>query len=155
MRRLTPLILVVSLAGCGGTVTSTTFSEVGDPIDTPPSATTASASAAPDEATLMIIDGNAVDGPGTPIAEAVASAGDGVPKLVNGSLMMDTDGSIWLCDYVEVYNPPACIWPRLRVENYPDGGAEWDLSSADVTGLLEQDGVLWFESSQLYGEIVP
>lgn len=154
MRRLTPLLLVIALAGCGGAVTSTTFSEVGDTLDTP--APTASASGAADEATLMIIEvGGAVDGPGTPIAEAVASAGDGTAKLVNGSLMMDTDGSIWLCDHVEVYNPPQCVWPRLRVENYPEGGAEWDLSSADVTGLLEQDGVLWFESSQLYGEIDP
>jgi hypothetical protein len=153
MKRLLPWILVVALAGCGGTVTSTTFGEVGDTIDTP--APTDAPSAAPDEATLVVIEGSVVDGPGTPIAEAVASAGDGTPKLVNGSLMMDTDGSIWLCDHVEVYNPPQCIWPRLRVENYPEGGAEWDLSSADVTGLLEQDGVLWFESSQLYGEIVP
>ena len=153
MPHFRPLILLVILAGCGGTVTSTTFSEVGDTIDTP--APTAAESAAGDEATLVIIDGSAVDGPGTPIADAVASAGDGTPKLVNGSLMMDTDGSIWLCDLVEVYNPPQCMWPRLRVENYPEGGAEWDLSGADVTGLLEQDGVLWFESSQLYGEIVP
>jgi hypothetical protein len=153
MRRLIPLIVVLALAACGGTATSTTFSEVGDTLDTP--APSAAASAAGDEATLMIVEGSVADGPGTEIAEAIASAGDGVPKLVNGSLMMDTDGSIWLCDHVEVYNPPQCLWPRLRVEGYPEGGAEWDLSAADVTGLLEQDGVLWFESSQLYGEIVP
>jgi len=153
MRRFTPLLLAFALAGCGGAVTSTTFTDVGDTIDTPEP--TAAGSAAPDEATLMIVEGSVVDGPGTPIADAVASAGDGTPKLVNGSLMMDTDGSIWLCDHVEVDNPPQCGSPRLRVENYPEGGAEWDLSSADVTGLMEQDGVLWFESSQLYGEIVP
>src|SRR5688500_8282933 len=153
MKRLLHWIQIVTFAAYERTVTSTTFDEFSNPIDSP--APTDAPSAAPDEATLVVIEGSAVDGPGTPIAEAVASAGDGTPKLVNGSLMMDTDGSIWLCDHVEVYNPPQCLWPRLRVENYPEGGAEWDLSSADVTGLMEQDGVLWFESSQLYGEIVP
>jgi hypothetical protein len=102
-----------------------------------------------------MILGAAVGGPGISIEQALATAG-GEPPLVNGVLLMDEEGVIWLCDAVdEDASPPACEEPRLRVLNYPEGGAEWDLSSADVTGLQEREGVLWLEGSQVYGEVQP
>ncbi|MGH2402441.1 MAG: hypothetical protein ACRDE6_06985 [Candidatus Limnocylindria bacterium] len=148
MRRLVPLLVTLALTACGGTVVSTTFGEVGEEIPV------GSAPAAAD-GTLVIIDGAAVDGPGLPITDAIANAGRGEPQLVSGVLLMDTDGVIWLCEALEPSSPPSCGSPRLQVENYPEGTADWDLGSADITGLQEEDGVMWFENSKLFGEVQP
>ena len=154
MRRLAALLLVtLALTACGGTVVSTTFGEVGEeiPVGSAPASEGTSAS----DGTLVIIDGAAVDGPGLPIADALANAGRGEPQLVSGVLLMDTGGVIWLCGALEPTSPPSCGSPRLRVENYPEGTADWDLGSADITGLQEKDGVMWFENSKLFGEVQP
>jgi len=37
--------------------------------------------------------------------------------------------------------------------NYPEGGAEWNLEDADITGLQEDGGALWFEGNRIYGEV--
>ena len=156
MRRLYPLILLALVAGCGGTVVSETFDEVGEPLPTPATgdASVEPSAAAGDEGTIVLEEGAIADGPGESIADALAhSAGE--PTLVNGSLMLDTDGSIWLCDVVEPYNPPQCVWPRLRVDNFPEGTATFDMTSADLTGAQEQDGVVWLEDHQLFGTIQP
>ncbi|MDQ4035437.1 MAG: hypothetical protein M3153_05845 [Chloroflexota bacterium] len=155
MRRYAPLLLlllILALTACGGTAVSATFGEVGEevPVESAP----ASDGTAPSDGTLVITGGAAVDGPGLPIADAVANAG-GEPQLVSGVLLMDTDGVIWLCESLEPTSPPACGSPRLRVENFPEGTADWDLGSADITGLQEEDGVMWFENSKLFGEVQP
>lgn len=152
MRRLAPLLLALALTACGTTV-STTFGEVGEEL--PVGSAPASAGAPASDGTLVLIGGGAVDGPGLPIADALANAGRGEPQLVSGVLLMDTDGVIWLCETLEPTSPPSCGSPRLRVENYPEGTADWDLGSADITGLQEEDGVMWFENSKLFGEVQP
>jgi hypothetical protein len=152
MRRLAPLLLTLALAACG-TTESTTFGEVGEEL--PVGSAQASGGTPVSDGTLVIIDGAAVDGPGLPIADALANAGRGEQQLVSGVLLMDTDGVIWLCESLEPTSPPSCGSPRLRVENYPEGTADWDLGSADITGLQEEDGVMWFENSKLFGEVQP
>lgn len=154
MRRVYPLLLVLLMTACGTTV-SETFGEVGENLPTPTSEETPSASAEGQAGTFVVvsIDG-VVDGPGLSLAEAVDDA-DGDPKLVAGVLLMDNDGVIWLCDEVVESSPPECSQPRLRVENYPEGGAEWNLEDAELTGLQEADGVRWFDGSRLFGVIQP
>lgn len=152
MRRLSLILLAALLAGCGAIV-SQTFTEVGDSLPTPTPAETSSAEDA--TGTFTVVDlGGPVDGPGISLAEAIANT-DGEPKLVAGVLLMDLDGVIWLCEEITDSSPPACAEPRLRVVNYPEGGAEWNLEDADITGLQEESGVLWFEGNRLYGEVQP
>jgi hypothetical protein len=152
MRRLSLMLLAALLAGCGAIV-SQTFTEVGDSLPTPTPAVSPSAEDA--AGTFTLVDaGGPLDGPGITLAEAIANA-DGEPKLVAGVLLMDRDGVIWLCEEITDSSPPACGEPRLRVENYPQGGAEWNLEDAEITGLQEEDGVLWFEDNRLYGEVQP
>lgn len=152
MRRLSMMLLAALLAGCG-TIVSQTFIDVGDSLPTP--TPDESPSAEETAGTFMVVDlGGPVDGPGISLAEAIANA-DGEPKLVAGVLLMDRDGVIWLCEEIADSSPPECGEPRLRVENYPEGGAEWNVEDAEITGLQEEDGVLWFEDNRLYGEVQP
>lgn len=150
MRRLIAALVAIILAGCAGTLVSETFDEVGTSLPVP-----ATGGDAGDEPTIEMILGASAGGPGISIEQALATAG-GEPPLVNGVLLMDAEGTIWLCDSVdEDASPPVCEEPRLRVLNYPEGTADWDLSSAEVTGLQERDGILWIEGSQIYGEVRP
>ena len=152
MRRLSLMLLAALLAGCGAIV-SQTFTNVDDSLPTPTPAT--SSPAEETVGTFTVVDaGGPLDGPGISLADAIANA-DGEPKLVAGVLLMDLDGVIWLCEEITDSSPPACGEPRLRVANYPEGGAEWNIEDAEITGLQEQDGVLWFEGSRIYGEVQP
>lgn len=152
MRRLSLTLLAALLAGCG-TIVSQTFTEVGDSLPTPTPEDSPSAESA--TGTFTVVDaGGPLDGPGISLADAIANA-DGEPKLVAGVLLMDLDGVIWLCEEITDSSPPDCGEPRLRVANYPEGGAEWNLEDAEITGLQEEDGVLWFEGHRLYGEVQP
>lgn len=155
MRRVHLLVLAILLAGCG-TIVSQTFTQVGETLPTAnPDGTEPSAGAEDQGGSFVVMDINGVvDGPGISLTEAIADAG-GEPKLVAGVLLMDNDGVIWLCEEITDSSPPKCGEPRLRVENYPEGGAEWNLEDAEITGLQEADGVLWFEGTRLYGEVQP
>ena len=152
MRRLSLTLLAALLAGCGAII-SQTFTEVGDTLPTP---TPGDSRPAEDAAgTFTVVNaGGPLDGPGISLADAIANA-DGEPKLVAGVLLMDLDGVVWLCEEITDSSPPDCGEPRLRVANYPEGGAEWNLEDAEITGLQEEGGVLWFEGHRLYGEVQP
>lgn len=157
MRRLILVLATVLLAGCGSIV-SETFSNVGEELSTPSPDDESTPSASPsaeaeDAGRFVVVNvGGPVDGPGMSLDEAIGAA-DGQPKLVTGVLLMDTEGIIWLCDEVTESSPPECGEPRLQVANYPEGGAEWNIEDAELTGLQEADGVLWFEDGRLYGVI--
>ena len=99
-----------------------------------------------------MVDGVAVGGPGISLAEAIAS-GATDPTLVNGALLMDLDGTIWLCEALTDDSAPACAGASVRVLNYPEATGDWDIANADVTGLKESGGVLYFENAQLYGVV--
>ena len=121
-----------------------------EPTDSPePTATPATS-----DGTVTIVSGATVSGPGGSIADALAAALD-QPYLVNGVLLKDLDGTIWLCDSLTDTTPVACDGLVLEVLEYPTGGAEWDLENAELTGLKESGGALYFEFNQLFGIVKP
>jgi hypothetical protein len=152
--------MALALSACGGATVSETFSSVGESLDSPSPATSSAETASPSEAaeadaTLTIVDlGGPIDGPGVSVADALANA-TGDPSIVNGILLKDLDGVIWLCDELADTSPPSCGDPRLLVLEYPEGGAEWDLETGEVVGLQEEDGVLWIENTRNYGVVEP
>ncbi|MDQ2690001.1 MAG: hypothetical protein M3Y29_06980 [Chloroflexota bacterium] len=101
---------------------------------------------------LTAADGAVVDGPGTPLEEALA--GDlSQPILVRGTLFLDTDGTVYLADSLTDASAPEFGDLRVVVENYPNDGPTWDMAEADVTGLQEANGIRFFEDTKLYGTI--
>ncbi len=94
--------------------------------------------------TLHVVPDAAVDGPGITIAAAIAQPGPTV--LVNGSLLVEPDGTAWLCDALGESLPPTCSGPRLRVENLDaavglprlasGGGARWSNGPIQLLGRV-------------------
>lgn len=102
--------------------------------------------------TLTAADGAVVDGPGTPLEEALA--GDlSQPILVRGTLFLDADGTVYLADSLVDASTPEFGDVRVAVDNYPADGPTWDMADAEVTGLQEANGILFFEDTKLYGTI--
>jgi hypothetical protein len=157
MRRpLLVLVAAISLTACGTTV-SETFTDVGDIVVTPsPAATDGGSSATPaaDAPTITLEPGVVADGPGETIEAAIAAARS-EPTLVNGILLKDLDGRIWLCSSLLESSPPQCGEPRLLVVNFPAEAADFDPESAELTGLQEDGGVFWLEGHQLFGVVEP
>ena len=162
-RSLTLLLAIVAiiLAACGSTVAES------PPIEPSPTATpSASPSTEPSEdpseepsvgaetGTITMVDGVAAGGPGASVSESIA-ANTGEPMLVNGVLLMDTQGTIWLCDAFAGGGIPSCGDPSLRVIGYPEDTSDWDMAHAEMTGLQEGEGILWFDEAQIFGVIEP
>ena len=104
--------------------------------------------------TLTVADGAVVDGPGTPLADALA--GDlSQPMLVRGTLFLDANGDVYLAATLDDATVPSFGEPILRVENYPTDGPTWDIADAAITGLQEANGILFYEDTKLYGTITP
>jgi hypothetical protein len=95
------------------------------------------------DAVLVIEEGAAVGGPGITVSEALQQIG-GEPVLVNGSLFIDAEGEILLCDAIAESFPPQCGGRRLLVEN---------LDPARVPDLQEANGVRWAEGVTLLGSV--
>ena len=91
---------------------------------------------------LNIARGTAV-GPGISIEEAIGNGG-GEPLLVNGSLLVEPDGRVLLCDALAESFPPQCGGARLEVRGL-------DLDS--LPDLQEGNGVRWAEQAQLLGTV--
>jgi len=159
LRSLTLLLALVTivLAACGSTGTPSP-STVATASPSTSAAPSDEPSAAPSEAaesgTITMVDGVAAGGPGASVAESIA-ANTGEPMLVNGVLLMDQQGIIWLCDAFAGGGIPSCGDPSLRVIGYPEDTSDWDMADADVTGLQEAEGVLWFDGAQIFGVIEP
>ncbi|HEU5324555.1 MAG TPA: hypothetical protein VFV59_01620 [Candidatus Limnocylindria bacterium] len=127
------------------TPTAPSASDGDDPTDEP------TGSPAP-VGTLTVADGAVIDGPGTPLAEALA--GDlSQPVLVRGTLFLDADGNVYLADSLTDATAPTFGDTRIRVENYPTSGPTWDISQGELIGLQEANGILFFEDTKLYGTI--
>ena len=152
--------IAIVLAACGATGVSDPLSS-GDPSSSPtpslaPSPTgtpeaTPDASPAP-VGTLTVADGAVADGPGVSLADAMD--GDlSQPVLVRGTLFMDEDGEIYFAESLDDASVPTFGELRLAVDNYPTGGPTWDIADADITGLQEVNGILFFEDTKLYGTI--
>lgn len=131
---------LVTMAGCGG------------PSDSQPAVSAPAAGERVGE--FRIVEEGAVDGPGVSIAGAL-TADTTDPLLVNGVLLEDADGVVWLCSSLLESSPPGCAEPKLRVTNFPRESGDLDPANADVTGLQEDGGVVWIESYQLFGVAEP
>jgi hypothetical protein len=150
MHRRWALIAVLALAAC-----QPSASESVSPSEGASAAPSASAAADTLSGTITLAEGAAVDGPGLSIPEALETAGE-EPLLVNGILLQDTEGTIWLCESLSDGSPRACADSQLQVENWPeDDTATLDPANADDTGLQEEDGVVWIEDYQAYGTVSP
>ena len=159
LRRTVPIALLatmaIALAACGTTVTQTP-TDAGDSVDSPSEEASAAASpsaTAEEFGTLTIVDlGGPIDGPAVSLSEALEND-SGNEQIIGGILLKDLDGVIWLCEEIADTSPPSCGEPRLRVLNYPEGGAEWDPELGEAVGLQEEDGVFWIPDTRNYGFI--
>jgi hypothetical protein len=121
----------------------------GSPDETPTASPTGSPAPV---GRFAVADGAVVDGPGVPLAEALA--GDTSQQmLVRGTLFLDADGVVWFADSVVDASVPTFGEIRLAVDNYPTGGPTWDMADAEITGLQEVNGIRFFEDTKLYGQI--
>lgn len=165
MNPIRKLLIALALVGVlaaplGAAVALALDADAPEPTSPAPSAPAAPPSAPSEEpaetpavaGTITIVAGGAVDGPGLALSEAIANAGTD-PVLANGILFMDPDGSLYLGDSLTDASRPTFGALRLRVVDYPFSAAEWDLANADLTGLQEVDGILFFEERQLFGVI--
>jgi hypothetical protein len=156
---LTFSILVLVLAACGGTVGESPGASE-QPASPTPSAAPSAPADAPSEApgaiepdgTITVVTDAIADGPGESISAAL-EAGRTEPTLVNGVFVSDVDGTLYLAEAISSTSPLTFEGAVLEVLNYPASAGEWDPENADVTGLQEADGILYFESHQLYGVV--
>lgn len=77
------------------------------------------------------------------IAAAVAQPGQ--PAFVGGMLLIDADGTAWLCDALAESFPPQCGGERLRIAN---------VAAATLPKLASGGGASWSEAPiQLLGSV--
>ena len=146
--------MAILLAACAAGTADQSVSPVpATPSVAPSEAPSGSPDASPEPmGTLTVADGAVVDGPGTPLDEALG--GDlSQPILVRGTLFLDADGNVYLADSLVDAATPEFGDTRVAVENYPTDGPTWDMADADVTGLQEANGIRFFEDTKLYGTI--
>lgn len=103
-------------------------------------------------ATITLGNFGQADGPGISVGDAIAKSGV-EPLLVNGILLKEADGMIWLCTALMTSAPPRCAEPRLLVENWQQPPDDVTFVSSD--GLHESAGVRWLEHMQLFGVVRP
>ena len=149
--------VAIVLAACATTAISNPPSSDAPPSAPPPSV---APSEAPEETpaanptvvgTLTLI-GAAVDGPGEPLADALARDLT-EPVFARGVLFLDTDGQLYFADSLVDAEAPTFGDLRVRVANYPTDGPTWDMASADLTGLQEANGIRFYADTKLYGTI--
>ena len=122
LRRL-PLGLVLLLAACGSLAPSR-------PVDADPVLVVQPD--APADAVLLTI-GDAIDNPGHAL-------------FVGGQLLIDADGTAWLCEALAESFPPQCGGDRLRVEN---------IEAATLPKLATGGSARWSEAPvQLLGSVL-
>jgi hypothetical protein len=93
-------------------------------------------------------------GSGQSVADALAAA-PSQPVLVDGVLLRDADGGIWVCDELGEGEPPACGRPRLWVTNFPSDELIFAEENARATGAQTEGGVTWIPDQQLFGVVHP
>jgi hypothetical protein len=89
------------------------------------------------------------DGPGISVSDAIANAGGAEPLLVNGILLREVDGTVWLCQAMQTLSPPRCSEPSLLVVYRPPD----DQVFVDGPGLHVADGIRWVEQVQRFGMV--
>ena len=141
-------LIAAATAGCGGGAPSPTPSPT--PSALPSQTRLAPSPSGQAMATLTLINGVEADGPGTSVSDALAHVGV-EPQLVNGIVLREADGAVWMCEVLLESSPPQCAEPRLRVGNW----LFEDQTFANGEGVHEANGVRWVEKVQLFGVVRP
>ena len=131
------IIISLALTACASPGTSQTPTPSTDTTQTAAPTATATATATADdhaEGTLTVIPLAIADGPGIDIPDVIAGA-PANETLVNGWLLVGTDGVVWLCESLTDASPPGCAGDRLQVEGFPSPLAD---------DAHEADGVSWY-----------
>ena len=140
------LILAVT-AACGAGAPSGVTSPAPSAVTSPATATpTTSTPSGETTATLTLEALVNADGPGLSVSDAIAYVGV-EPLLVNGVLLKQVDGTVWLCAVLLKSSPPRCAEPRLLVKN----SALEDHTFVSGEGLHAVGGVRWVDHVQLFG----
>ena len=140
-------LIAATAAACGG-APSPAATAIPNAASSPnPSSPTGSGETM---ATLTLGNFGEADGPGERVRDAIANAGV-EPRLVNGILLRQVDGKVWLCEALRDVSPPDCAAPRLLVQNWLSG----DQAFATGQGAHEASGVRWVEKVQLFGVVRP
>jgi hypothetical protein len=92
---------------------------------------------------LDVASNGTADGLGRSVSDARSHVGEQV--VVNGSLLIDPDGTAWLCEALGESFPPTCVGPRLRLVH---------LDASTRTGLSSGGGARWSDRPiQLFGTV--
>ena len=141
-------LIAAAAAACGVGAPSQAPSAIPNAASSPnPSSLTVSGETI---ATLTLGNFGEADGPGESVRDAIAHAGV-EPRLVNGILLRQVDGTVWLCEALLQASPPDCAAPRVLVKNWLSG----DQTFATGQGAHEANGVRWVEKVQLFGVVRP
>ena len=149
MHRVLWLALALVVTGCGLTTSSPT--DAGD-LPASPDATASPTSVAEPDGTLVFVPA-IIDCPGgcpsSSVSEALAEPGTpGTPLLVDGAVLIEPDGSAWLCERLTDDSPPSCDGARLLFENI-----ELYAPSLEANGVQELEGVQWLDNVTIPGEV--
>jgi hypothetical protein len=156
-------IIAIVLAACGTTVAAP---ESESPAPSQPATPSVQPSVAPSEAPvepsepavqereiagILTAAEMAYSGPGGTIQEALDNGptGNDLPTLVRGILFRDVDGTLYLATSVSDETTPTFEGPMLEVRNMPNDGPSWDVDNADLLGLREANGIIFYESTIL------
>jgi len=158
MSRVIGVALALLVSGCGAIGSS--------PSDGPsqassqaPASDPAGEDASPSPASVAEPDGTFVfvpmmiDCPGgcrtSSVSKAFAEPGvPGNPRLIAGALVIEPDGTAWLCEFLTGVSPPGCGGIRLRFDNIELYGP-----SLETAELQEVRGLRWLDSVTISGEV--
>ncbi|MEO7665121.1 MAG: hypothetical protein ABIV26_08320 [Candidatus Limnocylindrales bacterium] len=100
--------------------------------------------------TLTIIPNAQADGPGESVRSIIVRAP--VPMaLVNGWLLIDATGTVWLCEALITSDPPVCDGARLRVEGYTEDEL---VHIRELGDIRESGGIYWLpQPTQMFGNV--
>ena len=76
-----------------------------------------------------------------------------MPTVVNGVLLRDTDGRIYLATSVSDVAVPTSDGPMLEVLDYGSDGPMWDMANAEMLGLEEAYGIVFRQDSDILGTL--
>ena len=139
MSRILTFLALILLVACSASPGDEPTSDDGSPSAAPSGGAAAGADG------VLVIEEGTASGPGISVGDALGQMGGG-PVLVNGSLLIDADGVMLLCDALAESFPPQCAGARLEVRGL------------DPTGhpdLQEANGVRWLDRTQLLGRVLP
>jgi hypothetical protein len=159
MHRLLSLGLALVVTGCGVTMSSPTnapslATSQAEELPASPDATASPRSAAEPDGIFVFVPA-IIDCPGgcptSSVSQALPEPGTpGTPMLINGAVLIESDGRAWLCERLTEDSPPSCDGARLLFEN-----VELYAPSLEANGVRELDGLRWLDDVTIPGEVMP